>query len=131
LTGCSSAIKINHSKLDKYEVEKTVDETTQNDFTFRLVSEKGEYDAGEDIGLYGELICTGEEDEITTLHSASAIIYGVDERLRGYSINNTVSEIAKWTTLKRNEAYIEHYTKSSIYTENKDEDYVSFVNDFL
>src|SRR5699024_10081917 len=69
--------------------------------------------------------------EVTILHSASAVIFGMEERGRGYHINSAVAEIGKWTTLKKNEVYTEHFTKSDVFTVDKDEDYLSFVNDFL
>lgn len=132
LGGCSSVNTIDNSELDAYEVKQTEDETTENDFTFRLVSDKETYAAGEDIALYGELKYTGEKEEIEILHGSSVFSYHIEERVRGYQIGGMIKEIGVWTSFKRGKTHRGYYNKSSSFAENQDnDDYMAFMEEFL
>ncbi|WP_280770550.1 hypothetical protein [Salipaludibacillus daqingensis] len=132
LVGCHSSDSISSSELDEYVVSQTTDETIQDDFIFRLVSEKKEYNEGEEVALYGEIEYIGEKDEVTIYHSSSAVLFPMEEKIRGYDIGFAVDDIGLSTTLKQGEPYQEKYVKSGSYSPDQDpEDYVSFIRDFL
>lgn len=132
LVGCNSSASIDRSELDEYDVSQTSDETIQDDFIFRLVSEKEEYKEGEEVNLYGEIEYIGEKNEITIHHSSSAILFPMEEKLRGYDIGYGADDIGLSTTLKQGEPYQEEFVKIGGYSPDQDpKDYVSFMKDFL
>ena len=47
----------------------------EEDFVYRLVTEKAEYGKNEPIKIYAELEYTGEKDEIEIFHSASPFFF--------------------------------------------------------
>ncbi|MGD6842461.1 hypothetical protein ACQCVH_08030 [Bacillus infantis] len=130
--GCQSSDSVDNSDLEKYKVSQTIDETVQGDFIFRIESEKAEYGKGEDIELYGEIEYIGEKDEIIIHHSSSAIVFPMEEKIRGYEIGSAVNDIGLSTTLKKGVPYREEYGKSGSYSEDQDpQDYVNFMKEFL
>jgi hypothetical protein len=133
ITGCSSIEKIDHKELEKIEVKNTRDKITEDYFTFRLVSEKDIYQAGEEVILYGEILYKGTEEEIVIHHSASAISFYVREELRGYDLEYAVSEIGASSNLRRlGKPYRSHYKKSSVQLipfDNPSEDEGQFVEE--
>lgn len=116
--------------MEDYEVKKTTDENVQGDFVFRLVSEKKEYGKGEDVKLYGEITYIGDKDEVTILHSSSAILFNLEEKTRGFNIDFAVEDLEVATILKQGEPYREEYVKSGGYSENNSSDYVRFIKGF-
>ena len=131
ISGCSSSNQMSNSDLKEYEVKKIIDEDVQGDFVFRLVSEKKEYEDGDDVKLYGEIIYTGEKDEVTIHHSSSAILFSLKEEVRGFDIGFGVNDIGLSTVLKQGEPYREEYEKSGGYAEGDSSDYVRFMKSFL
>jgi hypothetical protein len=132
LSGCNSSEPIDRGQLDDFEVSQTIDETVEGDFVFRLVSEKEEYNESEEVELYGELEYVGEKDEVTIHHSSSAILFPMEEKVRGYDIGFAVNDIGNATTLQQGEPYREEYVKSGGYSRDQDpEDYITFIQDFL
>lgn len=132
IVGCDSPHSIDREELDKHEVKQTTDETTQDDFIFRLVSEKEQYKEGEKVTLYGELEYVGEKPEITIHHSSSVFQFLLEEKMRDYSIVRGVRDIGKSTTLKRGEIYREKYKKSEVFNfDEHSEEYENFLDDFL
>lgn len=90
-SGCSSPMQISNSDLEKYNVEKKVDENSQGDFVFQLVSEKQEYAAGDNVKLYGEITYVGDKGEVDIYHSSSAMLFPMEEKIRGFDIGFTVN----------------------------------------
>jgi len=131
VSACGSSNQISNSDLEEYEVKKTIDENVQGDFIFRLVSEKKEYEVGNDVKLYGEITYTGEEEEVTIYHSSSAILFSLDEKVRGYDIGFAVDDIGLSTVLKQDEPYREEYVKIGVYTEDDPSDYIKFMEGFV
>lgn len=130
ITGCNSSDeKIND--VEKYEIKQTIDETTQDDFIFRLVSDKAAYESGEDVKLYGEIEYIGDQAQISIFHSSSAIIFSMQEEVRGYDIGFGVNDIGLTTNLKKGEPYREEYTKSGGYSADDEEEFVEFMQGFL
>ena len=131
ISGCSSSNQMSNSDLKEYEVKKIIDEDVQGDFVFRLVSKKKEYEDGDDVKLYGEITYTGEKDEVTIHHSSSAILFSLEEKVRGFDIEFGVNDIGLSTVLKQGEPYREEYEKSGGYAEDDSSDYVRFMKSFL
>lgn len=131
VSGCSFPNQISNSDLEKYNVKQITDENVQGDFVFRLVSEKKEYDDLNDVKLYGEITYIGEEDEIIIHHASSAILFSLEEKVRGFFIGFGVNEIGLSTVLKQGEPYREEYVKSGGYAEDDPSDYVRFMESFL
>jgi hypothetical protein len=130
--GCSSSMPNDNIEQEKNEVAPIIDEVVQDDFIFRLVSEKEQYNEGEEVKLYGEIEYIGNKEEVTIRHSSSAILFPMKEEIRGYEIGGFVNTIGLSTTLKKGESYREDYTKSGGYSLSQDpEDYVNFIKDFL
>ncbi|WP_077303210.1 hypothetical protein [Virgibacillus pantothenticus] len=130
ISGCSSSNQISNSDLEEYDVEKKIDESIQGDFVFRLVSDKKEYEAGDDVKLYGEITYVGDKDEVNIHHSSSAILFPMEEKVRGFDIGFVVKEIGLSTMLKQGEPYREEYRKSGNYVEDAPIDYVKFMEEF-
>lgn len=129
-SGCTSSKPIDSSEIDQYVVSQTSDETVQEDFVFRLVSEKEIYQKGEDVDLYGEITYIGEEDNVTIHHSSSAILFPITEKTREYTIGFGVNDIGLSTTLENGEPYRENYDKYAVGYDGSDpEDYRDFIQD--
>lgn len=129
LFGCTSYEK--NVDVDNYEVKHTLAEVSEGDYTFRLVSEKEQYSSTEEVNLYGEIIYTGEKDEVEIIHSSSAILFNIFEEVRRYEIGDSVHDIGLSTILKRNEPHREDYGKNAGYDSDSDKAYVQFVEDFI
>lgn len=135
IAGCSSPENINSNELKKLEMKKTTDQTIEDDFIFRLVSEKAEYQEGEEVNLYGEILYIGKKDEVIIHHSASVISFSAREEIRGYDIDYAVSEIGASTTLKKlGYPYRSGYDKGSVIKspfDDNTEDYEKFIEELL
>ncbi|RKD25737.1 hypothetical protein BEP19_01995 [Ammoniphilus oxalaticus] len=135
ITACGAPNQMDRGDhLQDSDVTNTTDETVEGDFVFRLVSEKGAYEVGEEINLYGELEYIGDKEEITIHHSSSAILFPMREQTRGYEIDYPVNDIGLTTTLKKGSVtpYREKYAKSGGFSADQDPmDYVMFMEDFL
>lgn len=131
VSGCTSPNQISNSDVKEYEVKNNTDENVQGDILFRLVSEKKAYEDGDDVKLYGEITYTGEKEEVIIHHSSSAILFSLEEKVRGFVIGFAVNDIGLSTTLKRGEPYREEYVKSGGYAEDAPSDYVKFMESFL
>lgn len=132
IASCQSN-EVDHDKLEKIDVMQTTDEAMQDDFTFRLISEKEQYAVGEEVVLYGEIFYQGEKEEVTINHSSSAIFFHIIEEMRGYDIDYAVQDIGLSTTIQRfGEPHKEQYKKSGAYDpEDSPKDFVTFMEKFL
>ncbi|MDG5788622.1 hypothetical protein QA612_14155 [Evansella sp. AB-P1] len=131
LSGCNTETTEN-TDVDRYDVEQTTDETIEDEFIFRLVSEKEEYSEGEEVKLYGEIEYVGEEGAVEILHSSSEIIFNLEEKVREYNIGFAVNDVGNITTLQQGVPYREEYAKSGGFAVDRDpQDYIRFMQDFL
>src|SRR5690625_264224 len=87
LNGCSTSYE-KSVNVDDFEVKNTMAEVSEGDYTFRLVSEKEQYTNTEEVNLYGEIIYTGDKDEVEINHSSSAILFNLFEEVRQYEIGD-------------------------------------------
>lgn len=127
-TGCSQQID---AKIKGYDVKQTVDEQTEDEFIFRLASEKEVYEEGEEVELYGEITYTGDMP-LTISHASSFIIFDIQEVVRDYHISSTVREIGVMKELAPMEVYEEKYNKDGVYYSDQNElEYQKFVADFM
>src|SRR5699024_224840 len=92
LSGCSFT-ENTIVNVDEYEVKNIVDEVVEGDFIFRLMTEKEQYKESEPISLIGEIIYTGEQDEIEIVHSSSAVLFNIFEEVRRYELGDGVQDI--------------------------------------
>lgn len=131
-SSCDTQNKISNKDLDKISVKQTTDETVQDDFIFRLISEKEQYKTGEDVKIYGEILYMGGEEAVTINHSSSAIFFDIVEEIRGYKIDYVVNDIGISTTINRlGDPYQYHYKKSFGYPlDNAPKEYVNFIENF-
>lgn len=126
-----AAHSIDSEELEAYEVKQKFVESEQEDFIFRLVSEKEEYAQGEKVNLYAEIIYTGEEEKIEIGHAAKAVYFSLHEQVRGFEISSNVQEIGVQTELFSRKPYRESYKKDSIfYMGDESEEYIEFIEDF-
>lgn len=131
LIGCTSSDSISQDEIDKYSVQQTSDNTVEEDFIFRLVTEKGEYKVGEEINLHGELVYTGDKDAVTIAHSGTAIYFQMKEMVREYTIDYPISEIGVERTIDRNEVIHEVYVKQRAFSLEDDTSYKMFLDKFM
>ncbi|MBY7141769.1 hypothetical protein KFZ56_01400 [Virgibacillus sp. NKC19-3] len=138
LAGCGSSDpfdvneSVDSSELADQEITQTNDETTQDDFIFRLSSEKEQYESGEEVELYGEIEYIGEEDEVTISHAETPFRFSIKEEMRGYEIGYAVSEIGMSRSLTREEPYQEKYEKNAVSgLADSPEGHEAFVEAFL
>lgn len=135
ITGCSSSEKFDSSEIEKFDVKNITDKTTQDYFTFRLVSEKEQYKEGEEVNLYGEILYNGDKEKVIIHHSSSPIFFNLREEIRGYEIGYAVQDIGTSTTLNRlGKPGGAKYDKSSVLNspyDNTSEDYLKFMEEFL
>ncbi|MBO1002165.1 hypothetical protein [Pseudogracilibacillus auburnensis] len=132
LVSCQPTDDFDQTQLEEYEVKQTIAETREGDFVFRLLSEKEVYEENESVELYGEIIYVGDEEEVSIGHSASAILFSIEEKVRGYTIDYAVEDIGTTTTLKKGENYRKKYKKSIHYSEEIDpKEYIAFAEEFM
>lgn len=119
-------------KLDEFEVKQTIDEQSEDDFVFRLVSEKEEYRPEEPVELYGEIIHTGDE-EITIVHGSPAIMFRIEEQIRGHEFAPAIREVAIYSPLMPNDPFRQEFMKQGIFysEELHSEEYIAFIEDLL
>lgn len=130
LAGCGAANEVTNEGLEGYEVKQTFDETIEDNFVFRLVSGKEEYEAGEEVELYGEIIYIGE-GEVVIAHASSAVLFEIKEQVRDYELPFAVQDIHIETKLAAGEPYREKYVKQGVFSfEDDGEQYAGFIEDF-
>lgn len=128
--GCHSSSS-EGTEIKKHDVNQTTAEAKQDDFIFRLISEKKQYSVGEEVRLYGEIEYVGDKEEVTIRHASSAILFPMEETVRGYKISFAVNDIGLSTTIKKGVPYREAYKKSGGYSSDQDpEEFVIFMKDF-
>ncbi len=102
-------------------------EVPDGDFVYRLVSEKEQYEHGDQVRVYAELEYVGELDEVTIGHAASAFYFPMKELTRDYNISYAMNEPYITTTLKKGEPLREYYKMRSGYGSNDDKKFKDFI----
>ncbi|WP_054027693.1 hypothetical protein [Bacillus sp. FJAT-28004] len=127
LAGCSGDTKVDEKNIVKAAQIGPKAETAEDDFVYRLVSEKSVYAEGERVELYAELEYVGEEQEIKIAHASSPISFPMKEKTRGFEIGYTMSQPRIVTTLKKGEPLREQYKGSGGYGSQDPKEYVDFI----
>lgn len=133
LASCASKLESdnNPAKLDNYEVLNTMDEVTEGDFIYRLVTEKGEYLDNESVRIYAELEYIGHNEEVTIYHAASPFYFPMVEKTRDFSIDYPMNEPLVSTRLIKGKPLREEYKRSGGYSSQDEKEYVKFMKSFL
>lgn len=132
LVSCQPTDDFDQTQLEEYEVKQTIAETKEGDFVFRLSTEKEQYEENETIEVYGEIIYVGNEEEVSIGHSDSAILFSIEEKVRGYTIGYSVADIGRTTTIKKGASYRKKYKKSIFYNEETEsKEYIAFAEEFM
>ena len=132
LSSCTYELESDNevTKLDNYEVIKTMDEVIEGDFIYRLVTEKGEYLDNESVNIYAELEYIGDNEEITIYHAASPFFFPMVEKIRDYSIDYPMDEPLISTKLIKGKPLREEYKRSGGYSSQDEKEYVNFIKSF-
>ena len=129
LTACGkSEIPVSHNGGE--QETSIVQEVTDDDFIYRLVTEKAEYENGADVTLYAELEYVGEKDSIKIYHAASPFHFHIKELTRHYSLDYAMNQPLLETVLTKGEPLREDYQSSGSYSEFDDKEYVQFLEEF-
>ncbi|WP_235548967.1 hypothetical protein [Paenibacillus sp. Soil522] len=133
LGGCGSQGNVDNisSNSDDYDVLNIPRaEITEDDFVYRLVTEKEEYQKGYSVKIYAELEYIGDKETVIIYHAASPFYFPIVEKTRDYEINYGMNEPLLSTTLKRGQPLREEYEKSGGYGEQDKKEYVDFIKSF-
>jgi hypothetical protein len=133
LLGCASIQGTDNSAspLEQYEVVNTRAEVTEDDFIYRLVTEKGEYHENDSANIYAELEYIGDKEEVTIFHAASPFYFPMVEKTRGIEIDYPMKEVGVTTTLKKGQPLREQYKRSGGYASQDNKEYAAFMKSFL
>lgn len=119
LAGCGLSEKPSKENLsDEPSIENVTESTSQDEqFSFRLVSEKAQYKVGEPVNIQAELTYIGEQDSINIAHAASPIGLLTTNLTEDYQFQAAMNEPLIRTNLVKNEPFIEpyHFTGGSYY----------------
>ncbi|EGA91157.1 hypothetical protein GPDM_01320 [Planococcus donghaensis MPA1U2] len=113
--------------LTEFHVTSPQAETTKDDFTYRLVTEKEQYTEGDNVEVYAELEYTGELESIEISHAASPFYFLIYEETRNYSVEYAMNEPLLITVLTKGEPLTEYYAGSGGYSTEDEDAYIEFV----
>jgi len=102
-------------------------ETGQDDFIYRLVTEKEVYDEPDEPVIFAELTYVGDEESIDIYHAASPFYFPLEERTREFEIDYAMNSPLIVTTLKKDEPLRQQYSFAGGYDESDDEEYIAFI----
>ncbi|MCM3356844.1 hypothetical protein [Psychrobacillus sp. MER TA 171] len=103
----------------------------EEDFVYRLVTEKAEYGKNEPIKIYAELEYTGEKDDIEIFHSASPFSFPMVETTRNFEIGYGMDTPLLSTKLRKGEPLRAEYWGSGGYTSEDKKEYVDFISQIM
>lgn len=131
LSGCTDHEEPQNINLDQDKSLKSILVVKEDDFIYRLISEKEEYKKDETVKLYAELEYIGDKESVTIYHAASPFYFPIYERTRGFEIGYVMNEPLVTTTLTRNESIRKEYIGGGGFDQNSDKkEYVDFIKDF-
>ncbi|GKV63937.1 MULTISPECIES: hypothetical protein [Sporosarcina] len=106
-------------------------EVTEDDFVYRLVSEKQQYQVSEPIKLYAELEYTGDQDEVEITHATSPFYFPITETTREYDIEYSMDMPLERTMLKKGESLRMDYESSGSFLDRDTEEYKTFMKQVM
>ncbi|MGM0883833.1 MAG: hypothetical protein ACQEXQ_22715 [Bacillota bacterium] len=127
LAGCSGDPMVDGQNIVRKAQIGPKAEVVEDDFVYRLVSEKSVYAEGERVELYAELEYVGEEQEIEIAHAASPFSFPMKEKTRGFEIGYMMELPRIVTTLKKGVPLREQYKGGGGYGSQDPKDYVDFI----
>lgn len=113
--------------VENQGVFPAVAETGQDDFVYRLVTEKEVYNEPDEPVIFAELTYVGDEESIDIYHAASPFYFPLEERTRGFEIDYAMNSPLIVTTLKKGEPLRQEYSFAGGYDETDDEEYIAFI----
>ncbi|WP_301109108.1 hypothetical protein [Sporosarcina sp.] len=102
-------------------------DVTEDDFVYRLVSEKKQYQISEPIKVYAELEYTGDQDEVEITHATSPFYFPITETTREYDIEYSMDMPLERTALKKGEPLRMDYESSGSFFDSDTEEYKAFM----
>ena len=130
LFGCQQNKNVNNEPSDTHPIE-TKAEVIEEDFVYRLVTEKAEYDKNEPIKIYAELEYTGDKEEVEIFHAASPFYFPMIETTRNYEIGYDMDKPLLSTKLIKGKPLREEYRGSGGYGSEDNEDYIDFMRQIM
>lgn len=106
-------------------------EVLEEDFVYRLVTEKAEYGKNEPIKIYAELEYTGGKEEIEIFHSASPFSFPMIETTRNYEIGYGMDQPLLSTKLLKGEPLRAEYSGSGGYDSKDKKEYIDFMRQIM
>ncbi|MGG3890038.1 hypothetical protein [Metabacillus fastidiosus] len=122
--------KVNNEPSDTKTLE-TKAEVIEEDFVYRLVTEKAAYGKNELIKIYAELEYTGDKKEIEIFHSASPFSFLMVETMRNYEILYSMPEPLLSTKLIKGEPLCQEYKGSGGYGSRDKKEYIEFMKQIM
>ncbi|WP_153731081.1 hypothetical protein [Sporosarcina obsidiansis] len=102
-------------------------EVVEDDFIYRLISEKEQYHESQPINIYAELEYTGEKEEVEISHAASPFYFPIRETTREYVIEYSMDTPLEHTTLKKGVPLRADYETSGSFLEDDTDEYKAFI----
>ena len=133
LFGCqqNKAEKVDNTPSNTENLE-TKAEVTEEDFVYRLVTEKAEYGENEPIKIYAELEYIGDKEKIEISHAASPFLFSMIETTRNYDIEYLMNHPLISTVILKGKPLREEYTGGAgSYDPQDDKDYVEFMKKIM
>lgn len=106
---------------------KTKTEVKEEDFVYRLVTEKAEYSEREAIKLYAELEYIGDQEEIEISYGGSPFSFPMVETTRNYEIDYLNFQVLKRTKLIKGESLRQEYLGSGGFGAQDEKEYIEFM----
>lgn len=132
LFGCQQN---NNEKVDNEtsytQTLETKAEVSEEDFVYRLATEKTVYGKNEPIKIHAELEYTGDKEEIEIFHSASPFSFPMVETTRSYEIGYGMEQPLLSTKLIKGEPHREEYTGSGGYDSQDKKEYIEFIKQIM
>lgn len=110
---------------------ETKAEVAEEDFIYRLVTEKAEYDKNEPLKIYAELEYKGDQEEIVIFHSASPFYFPIVETKRNYEIGYDMEQPLLSTKLMKGEPLRQEYRGSGGYDSQDEKEYTEFMKQIM
>lgn len=103
----------------------------EDDFIYRLYTEKDVYGEYGEVAIFAELTYVGEQESIDIYHAASPFYFPIQERTRNYSIDYAMNEPLLTTTLQKGKPLQERYRFAGGYSDQDDKAYAEFIQTIM
>ncbi|HWL24004.1 MAG TPA: hypothetical protein VNR38_09700 [Ureibacillus sp.] len=109
ISGCSAGNNLSSTSSTNTFENVTEGLVNNEQFTFRVYSEKAVYQVGEPLKIKAELTYIGDSESITISHAASPIWLLTTNLTEDYQFEAAMNEPLILTELNKDEPYIESY----------------------